>query len=111
MIDAGNFKGIDEVGHLKSKIGTEVGRYVSFMQSQGCYAEGLSYIGLDIISEAERIVPEIIGRFPNSVFFGGQLVFPEETLFTKLLHNHTVFILQRKLYQQGIPFFILPIRI
>jgi len=45
------------------------------------------------------------------VFFMGQLVFPEETLFSRLLHNNTVFAVQRRLYHQGLPFIILPIRI
>ncbi len=111
VIDAGNFKGVDEVGHLKTQISKDVQRYVSFMRSQGCFAEGLSYVGLDVIGEAEKIAPEILKRYPTAVFFGGQLVFPEETMFTRLLHNHTVFVLQRKFYQQGIPFVILPIRV
>ena len=111
VIDAGNFKGADEVDHLQVQITKDVDRYVSFMQSQGCYAEGLSHIGIDVIGEAEKIAPEILERHPNAVFFGGQLVFPEETLLTRLLHNHTVFVLQRKFYQQGIPFVILPIRV
>ncbi len=111
IIDAGNFKGADEVDHLKNKINKEVNRYVDFMQSQGCYAEGLSYIGIDVVSEAEKIAPELLKLYPNAVFFGGQLVFPEETVFTRILHNHTVFVLQRKFYKQGIPFVILPIRV
>ena len=111
VIDAGNFKGVSEVDHLKDQVHRDVDRYVSFMQSQGCYAEGRYYIGIDVISEAEKIAPEILKNHPNAVFFGGQLVFPEETFFTRWLHNHTVFILQRKFYQQGIPFVILPIRV
>ena len=111
VIDAGNFKGIDEVGHLKTQTTKDVDRYVAFMKSQGYYAEGLSFIGIDVISETEKIVPEVLTRFPNAVFFGGQLVFPKESFLTRLLHNHTVFVMQRKFYQQGIPFVILPIRV
>ena len=111
VIDAGNFKGVDEVDHLKTQISKETDRYVSFMHSQGHFAEGLSVVGIDVISEAEKIAPDIQERFPNDVFFGGQLVFPSESILTKWLHNHTVFALQRKFYQQGIPFVILPIRV
>ena len=111
VIDAGNFKGADEVDHLKAQIGKDVSRYVSLMHSQGCFAEGRSYIGIDVVSEAENIAPEILKDYPNAVFFGGQLVFPEDTLLTRWLHNHTVFVLQRKFYQQSIPFVILPIRV
>jgi hypothetical protein len=45
------------------------------------------------------------------VFFGGQLVFPQDSFITRWLHNYAVFALQRKFYQQGFPFLILPIRV
>jgi hypothetical protein len=45
------------------------------------------------------------------MFFGGQIVFPEETFFTRLLHNYIVFAIQRRLYTRGVPFMILPIRV
>ena len=64
-----------------------------------------------LIDEIEKLSPMILERFPGAVFFGGQLVFPQESLLTHWLHNHTVFALQRKLYQQGVPFVILPIRV
>ena len=53
----------------------------------------------------------ILERFPNGIFFGGQLVFRNETFFTRLLHNYAVFALQRRFYQQGLPLLILPIRV
>jgi hypothetical protein len=50
-------------------------------------------------------------RFPNAIFFGGQLVFRKDTFFTRFLHNYAVFSLQRRFYQQGLPLLILPIRV
>lgn len=111
VIDAGNFKGAQEVGHLKEEIKKETARYVDFMHGQGCYAEGLTFVGTDVIDEIEKIGPELLQKFPGAVFFGGQLVFEHETVFTKLLHNYTVFAMQRKFYNQGIPFVVLPIRV
>lgn len=111
IFDAGNFKGIGEVDRLKAEVSKDLNRYVSFMQSQGLFAEGISSLGLDVMSEAEKIIPDILKRYPNAVFFGGQLVFPKETFLTRWLHNYTVFVMQRKFYQQGIPFVILPIRV
>ena len=52
-----------------------------------------------------------MAKYPNCVFFGGQLVFPHETFMTRLLHNHTVFTIQKRLYHQGIPFMVLPVRV
>ena len=111
VLDAGNFKGVTEVGRLESDSKSDLGRYVRFMQSQGFYAEGILKMGVDVVDEVEKTAPEITERFPNAVFFGGQLIFPKDSFMLRILHNHTVFTIQKKLYRQGIPFVILPIRV
>lgn len=111
VIDAGNFKGTSEVARLEDETKKDLKRYVDFMRDKGFFAEGLSFMGVDVINEAEKAIPVIAKRFPGAVVFGGQLVFPKETFFTRWLHNDTVFSLQRRFYQQGIPFVILPIRV
>jgi len=45
------------------------------------------------------------------VFFGGQLVFTNESRLGRLLHNFTVFALQREFFRNGLPFLIVPIRV
>jgi K+ transporter len=111
IVDVGNFKGVYEVDNLRQDTQKDLSRYVNFMQKQDFYAEGISLIGVDVIEEAGKIMPEISKRFPNVVIFGGQLVFPKETFLTRWLHNYTVFDMQRIFYRQGIPFIILPIRV
>ncbi len=111
IIDAGNFKGASEVVNLKEKVDKDLVRYISFMSQQGFYAEGMAYMGVDILEEAGKVIDVVSKRFPQAVIFGGQPVFPKETLWTRWLHNETVFALQRKFYQSGIPFVILPIRV
>jgi len=111
VIDAGNFKGAQEVGRLEAQIKGEVGRYVGFMKRNGFYAEGISEIGVDVIEEVMKITPRIMERFPGAMFFGGQLVFEKDSFALRVLHNYIVFALQKKLYRQGIPFVILPIRV
>ncbi len=111
IMDAGNFKGEEEVNHLRKKIQDDVDKYVRFMSSQGYYAEGLTYFGLEVVDEVEKRSTEICEKYPNAVFFSGQLVFPAEKFMNRWLHNYTVFALQRMLYQKGTPFVILPIRV
>jgi amino acid transporter len=111
IIDAGTFKGAEEMDHLRQKTTADIQRYVRYMNSQGLYAKGFSFVGLDIIEEVEKQIPDILKSYPNAVFFGGQLVFPNESLVNRWLHNYTVFALQRMFYQKGIPFVILPIRL
>lgn len=111
VVDAGNFKGADEVNRLKASVEKDLNRYVVFMKHNGYYAEGFSSVGTDVIEEIENLTLDVIRRYPGIVFFGGQLVFPKDTLMNRLLHNYTVFSVQRKCYQSGIPFVILPIRV
>ncbi len=111
VIDAGNFKGAAEVVNLDAQVKKDLARYVEFMQRQGFYAEGLAYMGVDVLEEADKVVEVVSRRFSHAVIFGGQLVFPNETIWTRWLHNDTAFALQRKFYQSGIPFVVLPIRV
>lgn len=111
VLDAGNFKGINEVENLREHTRREVERYVTYMRRQGFYAEGHFALGTDVVDEAEKLCEEVARRFPQSQFFAGQLVFKDESFFSRRLHNHTVFELQRRLYQDGRPMLILPIQV
>ena len=111
MIDAGNFKGEKEIENLQDHVKTDLDHYVNFMKRQGYYAEGIPVIGVDVVEGVNKITPQIIQRFPNSVFFGGQLLFEKDSFWAPLFHNYTVFTLQKRLYRQGISFVILPIRV
>ena len=61
------------------------------------------------MQKASELAPAILQRFPTGIFFGGQLVFRQETFLTSVLHNYAVFALQRRFYQQGLPLLSLPI--
>jgi hypothetical protein len=111
VIDAGNFKGEEEIAHLKSKVNKDLDRYVSFMNQNSCYAQKFSSFGIDVVEEVEKVAQNVTARFPGIVFFGGQLIFEKETWVNRLLHNYTVFAIQKKLYQKGTPFVILPIQV
>jgi amino acid transporter len=111
VLDAGNFKGAAEVENLKRHIDASNERYVAYMRSKGFHSEAFSFLGHDVVGKAVDIAPEILARYPNAIFFGGQLVFRQETFLTRLLHNYAVFALQRRFYQVGLPLLILPIRI
>ncbi|MCL5992336.1 MAG: amino acid transporter, partial [Bacteroidetes bacterium] len=111
VIDTGVFKGINEIEQLKTNIKDDVNQYSEIMLNHGYYSEGFTSAGLDVVEEIKKMVPQIIERFPNSVFFGGQIVFQKESLLTRILHNYTVFSVQRELYNQGIQFVILPIKL
>ena len=111
VLDAGNFKGSEEVDNLQMYIDTEANKYVNFMRNNGYYAESYTEIGTDVVSVVAELSKQIVERYPHTVVFGGQVVFPEESIFSKWLHNYTVFAVQRRLYLESIPVVILPVRI
>jgi amino acid transporter len=111
VIDVGNFKGVNEAERLRETVQVELDRYVSFARSQHFAAEAFGAVSQDVADEIERLAPQITARYPNAVFFGGQLVFPEENLLARWFYNFIVFSIQRRLHLLGIPFLVLPIRI
>jgi len=111
VVDAGNFKGTDEVAHMKAEVRKELDRYVHYMRCHGYYSAAYSSFGNDVVDEVARLTPEILDRFPNAILFGGQLVFPKTSFMSGLFHNYTIFAVQRRFYNQGIPVVILPIRV
>ena len=111
VVDAGNFKGAEELGNLQSAVARETQRYADFMIAHGIHAESVYEIGTEIVSTACGLAEKLTDKYSNAIFFGGQLVFKKETYFTRLLHNFAVFVLQREFFKQGMPFFVLPIRV
>ncbi|HEX9020565.1 MAG TPA: APC family permease [Nitrospirota bacterium] len=111
VMDAGNFKGAEEVSRMKVEVKKELDRYIHYMRCHGYYAAGYSSFGTDVVEEISRLTPEILERFPNAILFGGQLVFPKTTFLSGAFHNYTIFAVQRRFYNQGIPVVILPIRV
>ncbi|HTG02388.1 MAG TPA: APC family permease [Nitrospirota bacterium] len=111
VVDAGNFKGAEEVNRMKSEVKKELDRYVQYMRCHGYYAAAYSSFGNDVVDEIASLTPEILERFPNAILFGGQLVFPRTTFLSGVFHNYTIFAVQRRFYNQGIPVVILPIRV
>lgn len=111
IVDAGTFKGVEEIESLKANVQSQLDEYVTFMNHNSYYAEGMMSLSHDVVDGCSDLAGRVVERFPQAVFFMGQLVFPEETILSRLLHNNTVFAVQRRLYHKGIPFLILPIRI
>jgi amino acid transporter len=111
VLDAGNFKGASEVDNLREHSEKEVERFVTYMKKRGFHAESRIALGTDIVDEAAKLCEQIAEKFPQAQFFAGQLVFKDESFTSRWLHNHTVFELQRRLYQNGRVMLILPIQV
>ena len=111
IVDAGTFKGVEELDNLKKRVENDLDKYVDVVHRHGFYAEGYSSFGTDVVEEVAKLTPEIMEKHRQAIFFGGQLVFPRTNLFTGMLHNYTIFAVQRNFYNQGIPIMLMPIKV
>jgi hypothetical protein len=111
VVDWKNFKGAEEVKNLEDHIKGELQQYVRMSNGFGFYAESIHSVDIDTLDVVEARCEELQRKYNKSVFFVGKLVFEEENLFTRLLHNQTAFSIQRILQFKGIPTIVLPIRV
>jgi amino acid transporter len=111
VIDAGNFKGAAEIEHLRSFSEEQTSKYIDLVERNGYYGEAHTSITTDVIEDIVKNAQGIVEKYPQAVFFGGQLVFQRDIWFAKWLHNNIIFAVQRRFYYQGIPIVILPIRL
>ena len=111
IIDADRFKGVEGMETLRTHVEDGLEHYVKFLKAEGLYAQGFSAVGTDVSDEICDLARAIYEKNPNAVFFGGQIVFPEDSFLSRLLFNHTTFAVQRRLHQLGIPFLVMPVRV
>jgi amino acid transporter len=105
------YKGTVELEHFKKQVKEDGEKYVTVANQFGLYGKSIWTIGTDPVNEIYRIVKRIRPRLSGAAFFGGQLVFSKTFYLSKLLHNHTIFSIQRRFFKFGIPIVIFPIRV
>jgi amino acid transporter len=111
VLDAGVFKGKDEVDALEKKIEGDLDKYVEFARTHLSWAaDKASSTGTEAVSELDRLCREVALRFPRSIFFAGKLIFQHESWYQRFLHNETAAAVERRLQFFGLPMIIMPVR-
>lgn len=110
-IEADNFHHEAIVSELTREIEERLGHFVTYCQRRGLAATYAYGFSPDTVEEIIRIADRIRERFPNAVFFASRLIFSNDTLRTRLLHNQTALAVQRRLHLRGAPMVILPMKV
>jgi amino acid transporter len=110
-VDAGVYRGPREMEELKDRLSEDMGGYVRLMRRRGYQAEAVTGLGTDVVQGLAELCQGVAERYPWSVFFAGQIVFPKESFWTRILHNQVVFAVQRRLHRLGLPFAVLPVAV
>jgi amino acid transporter len=111
VINSKIYRGTEELEHFKTQVKEDGQKYVAIANQFGLYGKSMWTIGTDPVNEVYRIVKKIRPRLAGAAFFGGQLVFSKTFYLSKLLHNHTIFSIQKRFFKFGIPIVIFPIRV
>lgn len=111
VVDAGSFKGAEEIERLKASTDEHGEKYVALCRRVGLDAESVTGLGSDLLATVQKLTDEALTRHPAAMVFAGQLAFQQETFLTRMLHNFVAFALQRVYCRRGVPFVVVPVRV
>jgi amino acid transporter len=111
VVDSDVFKGSDELKALEERTKHSLARYERFGRSLGLATASSFAVGTEVAVEAEKLGVELFRKYPEGLVVAGQLIFEEDTLWNRALHNETAFLIQQRLQHAGVPMVVLPVRI
>jgi len=85
--------------------------YASYCNNHNLQATWCMAYGTDPITVLDNLAQETIAEYPNSVCFAAKLIFANDNLFVRWLHNQTALAMQRRLHLRGQQMVILPMKV
>jgi len=111
VVDSDVFKGADQVRALEERTQQHLARYEKFGRALGLRATSAYAVGTEVAVEAEKLGTELCRKYPKALVVAGQLIFQEDTFFSRVLHNETAFLIQQRLQHLGVPMIVIPVRL
>lgn len=110
-VDIESYQGQTALEDMKKKVEENLQYFVKYCQQYGLAAESYSVYGTDIIDQLTKLSDRVSVKYPNCIFFASKLIFEHDNWITRLLHNETPMMLQRRLHLLGKQFVILPMKL
>lgn len=107
-VDIESFVGQQELEKMQVDVNKKLDYFVKYCSSYDLPAEGYAAFGTDPILELQQLADQASAKYPRAVFFASALVFKNENIMTRFLHNHTPLLLQHYLHLNGKELMILP---
>jgi hypothetical protein len=111
VVESETFKGATEVEALKRRTVESLDSYRRFAATLGLPSASDWSVGTEVAVEAERLGVATVARVPRALVVAGQIIFDDDTLWNRTLHNETAFMIQRRLQHVGVPMVVLPVQI
>ena len=110
-VDTQSYGGTGALENLRDEVGENLQYFVNFCHHHGLAAEARLAYGSDVAQELTRLAQQTHADYSNCVFFASKLIFVHDNWGTRLLHNQTADVLQRRLHLQGMQMVILPMKV
>lgn len=111
IVDVESFSAKTQLTAMQKNTDEMLNYFVRYCQQRGLAAKGFTGYGTDPIEKLSDLSKKVIKEFPHSIFFASKLIFSKDNWITRLLHNETAVMLQRRLHLLGIQLVILPMKI
>jgi amino acid transporter len=111
VVDSDTFKGVQEIDALERRTRELLLKYEAFARALGLPSSSVYAIGTEVPVEAERLGIMLHAQFPKGLAVAGQIIFEEDTLWNRFLHNETAFLIQRRLQHANVPMIVVPVRL
>ena len=111
VADSDVFKGASEIPALEERTRANLAEYERFATALGLPATSAYAVGTEVAVEAEQLAVGLVQWYPKVVVVAGQIIFAEDTIWNRLLHNQTALVIQRRLQQRGVPMIVMPVEL
>jgi hypothetical protein len=111
VADSDVFKGTDAIPALEARTRKSLEEYERFATALGIPTTSVYSVGTEVAVEAEQLAAGLVQWYPKVMVVAGQVIFQEDTVWNRILHNQTALLIQRRLQQRGVPMIVLPVQI
>ncbi len=111
IVDVESFAGQNTLQEMRQTVNNNLQYFVDYCHQYGIAAEAYASYGTDTVEELTHLAVRVSKKYSNCIFFSSKLIFDNDNLLMRLLHNETALTLQRNLHLQGKELVILPMKI
>jgi hypothetical protein len=111
VVDSDSFKGVSEVEALEKRTRDHLASYERFAAALGLPSTSAYAVGTEVALEAQELGNDLIKKYPRGLVVAEQIIFDEDTVWNRVLHNETAFLIQRRLQHDGVPMIVLPVQL
>jgi K+ transporter len=110
-VDAGTYGREAELRKMVHSVNDSLRYFVNYCHNVGLPSTSYCGYGIDTAESLSELADDIKMKYPNCIFFGGEIMFSEEDWVTKILHKDEALGIQRLLHQKGLQTILLPINL